>query len=255
MQRLQKMAKEHSVRVTILGGDVHLGALGRFYSKPDQNIKAEHDWRYMVNLVSSAITNKPPPMAVANLLARRNKIHHLDHDTDETMVYFFDKDPGAGQPDVKAKTADSNHCMMPSRNYAIIAESRQKTGGHNATTNGVHNNTTNGQLANGEATNGNVQNGTNGTTNGTTATTTGGHPHFPFPKNPRDPIHHGEKDLGTTHPAASGTTPSGLGGENGLDICLRVEIDPSDRQGKTEGYGFSVPGLESGSYQGMGKTW
>ncbi|OCL05134.1 hypothetical protein AOQ84DRAFT_299499, partial [Glonium stellatum] len=94
MLKLQALAKRHSVRVTILGGDVHLAAVGRFYSNPKLAIPAERDWRYMPNVISSAITNKPPPQAVANLLARRNKIHHLDADTDETLLEMFDRDPG-----------------------------------------------------------------------------------------------------------------------------------------------------------------
>jgi hypothetical protein len=114
---LQGVSAEFSVRVTILGGDVHLAALGRFYSNPKLNIPVEKDNRYMANVVSSAIVNKPPPQAVANLLARRNKIHHLDHDTDETLLDLFNKDPGE-----TSKTADHNNCTMPSRNFAMLTE-------------------------------------------------------------------------------------------------------------------------------------
>lgn len=115
--RLQQFSKEHAVRITILGGDVHLSALGRFYSNLKLNIPAENDFRYMPNIVSSAITNKPPPKAVANLLARRNKIHHLDSDTDETLMPLFDKQPGGVE-----KSASWNNVTMPSRNYACITE-------------------------------------------------------------------------------------------------------------------------------------
>ncbi|KKZ65749.1 hypothetical protein EMCG_08455 [[Emmonsia] crescens] len=117
IQRLQYLSRKYSVRVTILGGDVHLAAMGRFYSKPRLNIPAERDFRYMPNVISSAITNKPPPKAVANLLARRNKIHHLDHDTDETLMKLFDKQPGG-----KEKAAAFNKVTMPSRNFACITE-------------------------------------------------------------------------------------------------------------------------------------
>ncbi|KAH6604792.1 hypothetical protein Trco_006499 [Trichoderma cornu-damae] len=114
---LQKISAEFSVRTTILGGDVHLAALGRFYSNPKLKVPAEEDSRYMVNVVSSAIVNKPPPQAVANLLARRNKIHHLNSKTDETLLDLFDKDPGDS-----AKTASHNNCTMPSRNFATLTE-------------------------------------------------------------------------------------------------------------------------------------
>ncbi|OAA42932.1 hypothetical protein BBO_04847 [Beauveria brongniartii RCEF 3172] len=117
IESMQQIAAEYNVRVTILGGDVHLAALGRFYSNPKLKIPVEEDYRYMANIVSSAIVNKPPPQAVANLLARRNKIHHLDAHTDETMLDLFDKDPGS-----TPKTANHNKCTMPSRNFAMITE-------------------------------------------------------------------------------------------------------------------------------------
>ncbi|KAM3556135.1 hypothetical protein MY1884_005235 [Beauveria asiatica] len=117
IESMQQIAAEYNVRVTILGGDVHLAALGRFYSNPKLKIPVEEDYRYMANIVSSAIVNKPPPQAVANLLARRNKIHHLDAHTDETMLDLFNKDPGS-----TPKTANHNKCTMPSRNFAMITE-------------------------------------------------------------------------------------------------------------------------------------
>lgn len=122
VMRLQELAVKFSVRITILGGDVHLAALGRFYSNPELNIPTIHDHRYMANVISSAIVNKPPPAAVANLLARRNKIHHLDENTDETLLKLFDKDPSKGQ-----KTASHNHVTMPARNWAMITENSPRT--------------------------------------------------------------------------------------------------------------------------------
>ncbi|KAF2103200.1 hypothetical protein NA57DRAFT_63840 [Rhizodiscina lignyota] len=245
VQRLQDFSKKHSIRVSILGGDVHLAAIGRFYSKPKLGIPAEKDWRYMPNIISSAITNKPPPAAVANLLARRNKVHHLDHDTDETLLEMFDHDPGMrnGKPDtngttngnhiIQKKTNDANHATMPSRNYAIIAES------HSASeimhpTNGVAP-PTNGEGAEGAD----------------TTTVPNGDSKF----NPRHALHDGEKKAGTDHPAASGVTKTGLGGRYGLDVSLRVEISPNDAQGHTHGYGFSIPALDSSAYEHQGKTW
>lgn len=117
IQHLQRIAKQYSARVTILGGDVHLAAMGRFYSKPKLNIAVENDHRYMANVISSAITNKPPPAPVANLLSRRNKIHHMDHDTDETLLKIFNEQPGGNM-----KSASYNKVTMPSRNYATITE-------------------------------------------------------------------------------------------------------------------------------------
>ena len=196
---LQEISKKYSVRVTILGGDVHLGAFGRFYSKPKLQIPAEKDHRFMPNIISSAITNKPPPKAVADLLAARNKIHRFDHYTHETLLHMFDKDPGTS-----SKTGPSNHCTMPSRNYAIITESGDRS-----------------RNANGHGANAS--------------------PDQPFVvgANGRSPLHIGEVNVGTKHMAASGIHDGSTFSPHGLEVCLRVEIDRSDREGHTEGFGLS----------------
>ena len=209
IQRLQAIAKENNIRVSILGGDVHLAALGRFYSKPKLAIPAEHDHRYMANIISSAITNKPPPKAVANLLARRNKIHHLNHDTDETLLSMFDKDPGSSN-----KTANFNHVTMPSRNYAIITEAPEA----DASINGAGG-------ANGIA------------VNQAAAPETSKY----LKKDGHSFLHAGEEGAGTKHVAASGVHLGTVPG--GLDVSIRVEIDQHDSEGKTEGYGFTIPAL------------
>lgn len=209
MLRLQNLAHENDVRVTILGGDVHLAAVGRFYSKPSLAIPPEKDHRYMANIISSAITNKPPPKAVANLLARRNKIHHLDHQTDETLMHMFDKDPGNS-----AKTASSNKCTMPSRNYAIITEAPANEGAVNVNMNGRNS-------------------GVEATAQPTPSKKKDGHAF----------LHAGEDGAGSKHVAASGVHRGAMSG--GLDVSIRVEINQHDREGKTEGYGFSIPALNT----------
>ncbi|KAH7088841.1 hypothetical protein FB567DRAFT_319102 [Paraphoma chrysanthemicola] len=252
IQLLQNFSKKFSARVTILGGDVHLGAIGRFYSNPKHQIPAEQDWRYIPNIISSAITNKPPPQAVANLLARRNKIHHLDHDTDETLLEIFDRDPGInakgervatngtngatngaanGDAKIDKKTSDANHATMPSRNYAIICESNLPP---SATLSAP-------TPAPGQAP----------SINGSTLSTP------PAKKdNPRHPIHVGEQGAGTQHPAAGGIVPTGLCGPYGLDVSLRVEISNSDREGRTDGYGFSIPALQiNEGLRDQGSRW
>jgi hypothetical protein len=198
---LQNIAAEFSVRVTILGGDVHLAALGRFYSNPKLNIPAEQDNRYMSNVVSSAIVNKPPPQAVANLLARRNKIHHLNRMTDETLLNLFDKDPGDS-----SKTSNSNHCTMPSRNYAMLTENSP----NNAPANGHDHQTADAEPASFQGVDGHGR------------------------------LHKGEVGAGTKHSAAT-HEGHGLGNDGSLDICINVEIDQHNREGRTQGYGFTVP--------------
>jgi hypothetical protein len=78
VRRLQDFATRKNVRVTILGGDVHLAAVGRFFTNAKLKIPQNKDPRYMLNIISSAITNAGPPMAFANVLDRRNKLHRLD---------------------------------------------------------------------------------------------------------------------------------------------------------------------------------
>ncbi|KAF9887459.1 hypothetical protein FE257_010176 [Aspergillus nanangensis] len=202
IQRLQDFSASHSVRVTILGGDVHLAAIGRFYSNPKLGIQCQNDPRYIVNIVSSAITNKPPPKAVANLLGKRNKIHHMDHDTDETLMDMFDAQPGG-----KEKSAAWNKVTMPSRNYACITEVDTP-----------------------------VANGTDQAARYDSSV-------VPLPKDGHAPLHQGEAGAGTHHAAADGfSSNSGMYG--GLDVAIRVEIDPQDRDGTTDGYGFSIPPLD-----------
>ncbi|KAF4632418.1 hypothetical protein G7Y89_g5706 [Cudoniella acicularis] len=207
VHKLQELAAEFSVRISILGGDVHLAAVGRFYSNLKLNIPIVNDHRYMVNIISSAIVNKPPPQAVANLLARRNKIHHLDQNTDETLMKYFDKDPGTSQ-----KTAQFNHVTMPSRNWAMITE----------------NSGTQAQLSNGHLANGNGEN-------------TADAP-LPTPKDGHSWLHKGEMEAGTKHKAAHAETHGG-DADGSLDVCIRVEKDQHDKEGKTEQYGMTVPTL------------
>lgn len=210
IHRLQALAQEHSVRISILGGDVHLAAVGRFYSRTKLGIPTQQDHRYIANIISSAITNKPPPKAVANLLARRNKIHHLDHDTHETLMNLFDRDPGGSSN----KTANFNHCTMPSRNYAIITEADTPT-------------SINGEAVPPTSRDDAVPGG--GPAVAAVAKIKDGH----------SPLHKGEEGAGIEHVAAGGLQSTNGPWSGGLDISIRVEIDQHDREGKTDGYGFS----------------
>lgn len=207
VEGLQKIAAEFSVRITILGGDVHLAALGRFYSNPKLKLPVEKDNRYMANVVSSAIVNKPPPQAVANLLARRNKIHHLNGQTDETLLDFFNKDPGES-----TKTADHNHCTMPSRNFAMLTENSPNNAA--ASTNG--------------------EESVDGLAHEATTSFIGRDGH--------SEMHRGEVHAGTKHKSAS--DGHGRGNDGSLDIRINVEIDQHSAEGETEAYGLTVPLLQ-----------
>lgn len=112
IRRLQALSKKRSLRVTILSGDVHLAACGRFMSQ-DKNISEANDFRYMVCPISSAIVNTPPPPMLADFLNKRNKMHYLGKDTEEDMVPLFPEDTDGSE-------RHDTH-MMPRRNYCILS--------------------------------------------------------------------------------------------------------------------------------------
>ena len=66
----------------------------------------------MPNIISSAIVNSPPPDTLADLLNRRNKVHHLDIDTDEDMIPIFTHDVN-GKP-------RNNKRLLNRRNWCSI---------------------------------------------------------------------------------------------------------------------------------------
>lgn len=206
--------------------------------------------------------------AIANLLARRNKIHHLDKETDETLFKLFDRDPGPSQ-----KTADFNHVTMPSRNWAMITENSTANARPYAS---APENFSGEQLTNGAAATPvpepalsnttNTKNGhlaVNGSSRPTTAATMpnrlrkapsslsnrnrangnrsrngSDNPAF---KDGHFPLHSGEEGAGTLHRATGEN--HGMAGDGSLDVVIRVEIDQHDREGKTMGYGLQIPPL------------
>ena len=124
VEELQELAADKSVRVTFLGGDVHLAAIGQFYSNKKMGIAKDRDHRYMANIISSAIVNTPPSNMVADVLNKRNKVHHLDADTDEDMIRIFSHDID-GNP-------RNNAHLMPRRNWCFYP---RIPSGHHRTTN------------------------------------------------------------------------------------------------------------------------
>lgn len=114
VEDLQDLAADKSVRITILSGDVHLAAVGQFYSNPKLQIPKHRDFRYMPNVVSSAIVNTPPPDLMADVLNKRNKVHHFDKETDEDMIPLFTTGVD-GKP-------RNNKRLLPHRNWCAIRE-------------------------------------------------------------------------------------------------------------------------------------
>lgn len=112
MEDLQDLAADKSVRITILSGDVHLAAIGQFFSNPKLQIPKHKDFRYMPNVISSAIVNTPPPDMMADVLNKRNKVHHFDKETDENMIPIF-------TTGVDNKPRNNKH-LLPHRNWCQI---------------------------------------------------------------------------------------------------------------------------------------
>lgn len=114
IEELQDLAVAKSVRITILGGDVHLAAIGQFYSNPKFRIPKDRDYRYMPNIISSAIVNTPPPEMMADVLNKRNKVHWFDKDTCEDMIPIFTHDVNGQRR--------NNKRLLPRRNWCSIRE-------------------------------------------------------------------------------------------------------------------------------------
>ncbi|KAB8208278.1 hypothetical protein BDV34DRAFT_54127 [Aspergillus parasiticus] len=112
IEDLQDLAADKSVRVTILSGDVHLAAIGQFYSNPRLNLPKDKDYRYMPNIISSAIADMPETEMVSDTLNKRNRVHHLDTNTDEDMIPIFTQD-------VNNKPRN-NKRLLPRRNWCSI---------------------------------------------------------------------------------------------------------------------------------------
>lgn len=119
--RLFELAQKFSVRITILSGDVHLAGIGRFFTKslnPTKHHKLTvpviNDHRNILNVISSAIVNTPPPETMADFLNKRNKMHHFDLRTDENMVAIFPVDVDGSHR--------NNQRLLPRRNWCSIIE-------------------------------------------------------------------------------------------------------------------------------------
>lgn len=68
----------------------------------------------MPNVISSAIVNAPPSEMMADFLNKRNKLHHMDSNTDEDMIPIFTHD-------VDGKSRN-NKRLLPRRNWCSIRE-------------------------------------------------------------------------------------------------------------------------------------
>lgn len=160
-------------------------------STDTERVRQDKDHRYMVNVVSSAITNAPLPHAVATILNGLNKLHHLDKETDENLMDIFRQKPNG-------KDSLINYTVLHSRNYCIITEHAGLTSGQNVPMNNYKERMRPAYMQKG-----------------------------------------GIADISAMAPY-DGTTR-----QYALDICIRAEINGKDREGRTVGYGFSIPCLKT----------
>ncbi|KAJ7273561.1 hypothetical protein B0H12DRAFT_1089992 [Mycena haematopus] len=128
--QLQKFAKIHRIRISFLSGDVHCAAVGMFKTlkvakRPE--IPPPEDHRYMVNIVTSAIVNTPPPNAVISMvssLASKNHktMHHSE--TDETMLPIFTTEPNGKPRKQKFIMGRRNWCQVNYEDHEWVFEIR-----------------------------------------------------------------------------------------------------------------------------------
>ncbi|PHH90438.1 hypothetical protein CDD83_3646 [Cordyceps sp. RAO-2017] len=114
IEDLQDLAIDKSMRITILSGNVNMAAVGQLYSNAKLGLAKHKDPRYMPNIISSAVANAPPPDAMADVLHRRNRVHHFDKQTDEGMIPLF-------RHGVDGRSRNNKH-MLPHRNWCSIRQ-------------------------------------------------------------------------------------------------------------------------------------
>ncbi|CCM03699.1 uncharacterized protein FIBRA_05845 [Fibroporia radiculosa] len=120
IEQVQAIAQKKRVRVTFLSGDVHCAAVGLLKTLrkgKETEIPPAMDHRYMINVVSSAIVNTPPPKGVLTMVSTlatktHRTLHHLQ--TDETMIPLFDKDTNGQSPKSKYIMGRRNWCAVRS---------------------------------------------------------------------------------------------------------------------------------------------
>ncbi|KAJ1732186.1 hypothetical protein LPJ72_003550 [Coemansia sp. Benny D160-2] len=113
--RLQDIARRRNIRVTFVGGDVHCCGAGRFASSTPA-VAPERDFRFMPQIISSAIMNVPPPNIVIRAVHSSAKTYALDASTDEMMYRLFEQDVNGKAP------PNNNAKLLGRRNFSSYVE-------------------------------------------------------------------------------------------------------------------------------------
>ncbi|KAG9016285.1 hypothetical protein FRB90_003509 [Tulasnella sp. 427] len=127
VKECQNLAVRQRLRISFVSGDVHCAAVGAFKSLHTGSrfmpaLTPERDYRYMLNIVTSAIVNTPPPAGVLKMVNQlSSKVHKTMHgqDTDETMIALFEKAPDG--------TPSKSKYIYGARNWAKVVWD-EKTG-------------------------------------------------------------------------------------------------------------------------------
>ncbi|KAI9256720.1 hypothetical protein BY458DRAFT_519383 [Sporodiniella umbellata] len=109
IERLQQYAREKSIRISFLGGDVHCCGAGKLYSK-DMKEKEEGDPYFMVQIISSAIVNVPPPQALLTILNQNSSFISFNENTEERMYNLFKSSPNGNTRQNKKLMGMRNYC-------------------------------------------------------------------------------------------------------------------------------------------------
>ncbi|KIY98521.1 hypothetical protein MNEG_9441 [Monoraphidium neglectum] len=101
------LAKIKTLRVSLISGDVHLATTGRLYSYPKRDDLAR-DFRFMPQIVSSAIANPPPPDGLVGVLHLLGRAGFTNKYTRNKMCKLFD--------------AEGKHRLLNRRNWCEVWE-------------------------------------------------------------------------------------------------------------------------------------
>jgi hypothetical protein len=126
IQQMQGIARMKSLRISFLSGDVHCAAVGVLKTLVRGNggknnrtidVPPETDYRYMINVVTSAIVNTPPPNGVITMVSTlatktHKTLHHAE--TDEVMLPIFTKEPNGNN-------RLQNKYIMGRRNWCAVS--------------------------------------------------------------------------------------------------------------------------------------
>ncbi|KAF7295060.1 C-CAP/cofactor C-like domain-containing protein [Mycena indigotica] len=130
VQQMQQLAEAQLIRVTFLSGDVHCAAVGYFKTlqppkTPDTPPQLDH--RYMLNVVTSAIVNTPPPDGVITMVSSlATKKHRTMHfaDTDEAMVPIFQTETNGKTRKQQFIMGRRNWCQVEYQNHEWVFDIR-----------------------------------------------------------------------------------------------------------------------------------